>query len=315
MVARLATGVAAVLLLQAPAFHVETRLVVLQVTVRTSRGALVTDLERRAFTVYENGRAQPITVFRRDDIPVSVGLLIDNSGSMRSLRPRVEAAALGFARASNPDDELFVVNFADKPRIDVPFTSDVRVLEAGIARVDAIGGTAMRDAVDLADAYLMDHGARDRKALLIVTDGDDNASLCSLERILMQAEHHDVVIYAVGLLNGEHPERAKRARHELDQLTERSGGRAYYPATVDAIDAVTLDIARQIRNQYTLAYAPLNQALDGAYRTIRVAAAGPERFSVRTRAGYYATVAQGSEQQRHAEPDGHRVPLGPRCTF
>jgi len=294
MLARLATSLAAVLLMQAPAFHVETRLVVLQVTVRTGRGELVTDLERGAFTVYENGKPQPIAVFRRDDIPVSLGILVDNSGSMRSRRATVEAAALAFARASNPDDELFVLNFADKPRIDVPFTSEVRVLEAGIARVDAIGGTAMRDAVDLAEAYLTDHATRDRKALLIVTDGNDNASLFSLERVLKQAEQHDIVIYAVGLLNSEHPASAKRARHELDQLTEKTGGLAYYPASIEAIEAVTLDIAQHIRQQYTLAYAPLNQALDGSYRTIRVTITGTglERLSVRTRAGYHAAPAR-----------------------
>jgi VWFA-related protein len=292
MLARLAITLAAAVVMQAPAFRVETRLVVLQVSVRTGRGGLVTDLERGAFTVYENGKPQPISVFRRDDIPVSLGILIDNSGSMRSRRATVEAAALAFARASNPDDELFVLNFADKPHIDVPFTSDVRVLEAGIARVDAIGGTAMRDAVDLAEAYLTDHATLDRKVLLVITDGNDNASLASLERILQQAAQHDIVIYAVGLLNAERPSSAEHARHELDQLTEKTGGLAYYPPTIEAIDAVTLDIARQIRNQYTLAYAPLNQALDGSYRTIRVRIAARERLSVRTRAGYYAAPAR-----------------------
>ena len=118
-------------------------------TVTNSRGELVTNLDQRAFTVEENGKRQPITLFRRDDVPISVGLLIDNSGSMRSLRAKVEAAALAFARASNPDDEIFVVNFADTVHLDVPMTADLRVLEAGIGRVDSIGGTALRDAVDL----------------------------------------------------------------------------------------------------------------------------------------------------------------------
>jgi len=118
-----------------------------------------------------------MTLFRRDDVPVSLGLLIDNSGSMRTLRSRVETAALALARASNPEDEIFVLNFNDKARIDVPFTSDVGVLEAGIGRVDSIGGTAMRDALDLAQAYLSEHGTRDRKVLLVITDGIDNASV------------------------------------------------------------------------------------------------------------------------------------------
>src|SRR5882672_11037289 len=133
-----------------PAFRAETRLVVVHATVRNARGELVTTLERGAFTVYEDGKRQPITLFRRDDVPVSLGLLIDNSGSMRTLRQKVEAAALAFARACNPRDEFFVVNFADTPRLDVPLTGDVHALEAGIARVDAIGGTAMYDALGLA---------------------------------------------------------------------------------------------------------------------------------------------------------------------
>jgi VWFA-related protein len=272
---------------QQPAFRAETRLVVLHATVRNARGELVTNLERGAFTVYENGKRQPVTLFRRDDIPVSLGLLIDNSGSMRALRSKVEAAALALARASNPQDEIFVLNFNDKARIDVPFTSDVNVLEAGIARVDSIGGTAMRDALEMAQTYLGEHGTRDRKVLLVITDGIDNASVVTRDRIEKQAEERDTVIFAVGLFGAE--DRGKQGRHELGQLTERTGGMAYYPAGIDEIGAVALEIARQIRNQYTIAYAPLNQALDGTYRKIRVTVAARERLSVRTRAGYRAT--------------------------
>jgi VWFA-related protein len=270
-------------------FRAETRLVVLHATVRNGRGELVTNLEQTAFTVSENGKRQPITLFRRDDIPVSLGLLIDNSGSMRTLRSKVEAAALALAHASNPLDEIFVLNFNDKARIDVPLTSDVSVLEAGIGRVDSIGGTAMRDAVNMAQVYLSEHGTRDRKVLLVITDGIDNASVVTRDRIEKQAEEHDTVIFAVGLFGAA--ERVTQGRHELDQLAERTGGMAYYPSGIDEIDAVALEIARQIRNQYTIAYAPLNQALDGTYRSIRVTVAAPESLSVRTRAGYRATRA------------------------
>src|SRR4029453_6753459 len=138
-------------------FQAETRLVVLHVLVTNGRGELVTNLDRGAFSVYEDGRRQSITLFRRDDVPTSLGLIIDNSGSMRSVRASGEASALGFVRASNPLDEVFVLNFADQPRIDVPFTNDVQVLEAGITRVDSIGGPAMRDAILPAERYLRDH--------------------------------------------------------------------------------------------------------------------------------------------------------------
>ena len=273
-------------------FHAETRLVVLHATVKNGGGELVTNLERGAFTVYENGKRQPITLFRSDDIPVSLGLVIDNSGSMRTLRSKVEAAALALARASNPQDEIFVLNFNDKAHIDVPFTSDVRALESGIARVDAIGGTAMRDALSMAQGYLTEHGARDRRALLVITDGIDNASVATLEALERQAEVADTVIYAVGLFGAD--DRAKQGRHELDRLAERSGGLAYYPADVDAIGSVALEIARQLRNQYTIAYAPLNQALDGTYRSIKVTVSGVDRASVKTRAGYRAVMAASS---------------------
>ena len=281
-----AIGLLTVLAQQSP-FRAETRLVVVHATVRNARGEFVTSLERGAFSVYENGKRQPITLFRRDDIPVSLGLLIDNSGSMRTLRSKVEAAALTLARASNAQDEIFVVNFNDKTRIDVPFTSHIDVLEAGIGRVDSIGGTAMRDAIDMAQNYLSEHGTRDRKVLLVITDGIDNASVATRERIEKQAEQRDTVIFAVGLFGDE--DRVKQGRHELDELADRTGGLAYYPAGIEAIGGVALEIARQIRNQYTIAYAPLNQALDGTYRAIRVAVSGPERLSVRARAGYRAT--------------------------
>jgi Ca-activated chloride channel homolog len=273
---------------QPPTFRAEARLVVLQATVKNDRGELVTDLDRSAFTVYENGRRQRIALFRQDDVPVSIGLLIDNSGSMRSKRAKVEAAALAFVRASNPLDEVFVVNFADTARLDVPMTSDVHALEAGLARVDSIGGTAMRDAIDVAERYLAEHAARDRRALLVVTDGNDNASARSPQQIQRLAEERNVSIDAIGLLNDEDGSKASQARHELDRLTETTGGIAYYPDTIEAIDAVALELARQIRNQYTIAYEPANQALDGSYRTIKVVAKGSDRLTVRTRSGYRA---------------------------
>jgi len=273
-------------LLQAPSFHSQTRLVVLQVSVRNARGEVVTNLARGAFSIYENGKAQPVSVFRRDDIPVSVGVLIDNSGSMRSIRATVESAGLAFARASNPDDELFVMNFADKVELDVPFTSDRAVLARGIGRVDAIGGTAMRDAIQESERYMREHATRERRALVIVTDGNDNESTASLDSITRTAQQREITVYAIGLF--AHADQAKAARAALDHLTERSGGLAYYPDTIDHVETVAVDVAHQIRNQYTLGYAPLNQALDGSYRAIQVKVSGSERLYPRTRAGYVA---------------------------
>ncbi len=273
---------------QTPAFRTEARIVVLQATVKNAHGELVTNLDRNAFTVYENGKQQPITLFRRDDVPVTLGLVIDNSGSMRTLRAKVEAAALDFARACNPRDEFFVVNFADMPRLDVQLTSEVRTLEAGIARVDAIGGTALHDALSLAQDYERAHASRDRKALLVITDGNDNASQTTMEQVEAAAQRADIVIDAIGLLRDASSSTAKRAHHELDRLTSQTGGVVYYPNSIEEIDAVVLDLARQIRTQYTIAYTPLNQTLDGTYRSIRLTAHGREKLDVHTRPGYRA---------------------------
>jgi Ca-activated chloride channel family protein len=280
---------AALAMLQQPApFRVETRLVVLQATVKNNRGELVTGLTRDAFTVWENGKRQPIVLFESDDVPVSLGLLIDNSGSMRTKRAKVEAAALDFARASNPQDEMFVLNFADKSRIDVPMTSDVSALETGISRVDSIGGTAMRDAIAAGEEYLTREARHDRKALVVITDGNDNASVVSLDQIRTTADRHAIVVYAVGLLSADDPH-AARLHHDLKQLAEATGGLAYLPMSVEEIGSVALELARQIRMQYTIGYAPLNQLLDGSFRTIRVTARGAETLNVRTRTGYRAS--------------------------
>jgi len=269
---------------QSPLFRAESSLVVLHVTVRNGHGALVTHLNRDAFTVYEGGRAQTIALFRNDDVPVSMGLLIDNSGSMRTLRARVEAAALACVRASNPDDEVFVLNFADKPSIDVPLTSDMRVLEAGIARVDSIGGTAMRDAIEMGSRYLTEHARRDRKVLLVVTDGRDNASLASLDDVRRRAERREIAIYSIGLLRNAD---GRRQLDELDRLSETTGGAAYFPRPGDdtALDTAAVEIAREIRSQYTIAYAPRHSASDGSYRKLRVAVKG-SGLTATTRAGY-----------------------------
>ena len=276
-----------------PTFRSAARLVVLQVTVLSRNGDVVTDLDREAFSVREDGVPQPITLFGREDVPVSVGILLDNSGSMRAKRQKVEAAALAFVRASNPQDEVFVLNFADEPHLDVPFTSDIARVEAGIARVDAIGGTAMRDAIEAGVDYLVAHATRDRKALLVVTDGQDNASVAPMDRIRRKVATSDAVIYAVGLLADEAAPQANRARSELEDCTELSGGRAWFPDRLDDIDAAVVDIAHHLRSLYTIAYSPQNQALNGSYRKVHVEVHGHGRLSVRTRDGYLASRESG----------------------
>ena len=280
---------------QTPTFRAETGLVVLHATVRNSSGELVTDLDKSAFAVYENGKRQPITLFHRDDVPVSIGLLIDNSGSMRPVRSRVEEAALAFVRASHPLDEVFVVNFAGKPRVDVPMTSDVRVLEKGISAGDALGGTALRDAVIMAQNYLQVHASHDRRVLLLITDGDDSTSMATVDQLERMSEHHETAIFAIGLFAERGA--ARRGRRELEHITDRTGGATYVPDSIDEIEPVAVQIAQLIRSQYTIAYTPLDQTRDGRYRQIRVQATRPGgRLTVRTRSGYWATRKPGTDR-------------------
>ena len=269
---------------------VDTHLVVLHATVVDKNGRLVTTLSQSAFQVYENGALQQLKLFKREDIPVSLGLVIDNSGSMRDKRAKVAAAAQDLVKDSNPEDEEFVVNFNDDAYLDTPdFTNDPKVLEQALTKIDSRGGTAMRDAIRKSIDHMKQKAKKDKKVILVVTDGNDNASMISLENLVRAAQQSEVIIYAIGLLSEEEKREAKRAKRALDALTEATGGQVYYPKELADVDRIAHQVAHDIRNQYTLAYTPTNQAYDGSFRQIRVVANGPGRPVVRTRTGYYAT--------------------------
>jgi len=268
--------------------RVDTRLVVLHCAVLDSNGKLVTNLNQQQFKVYENKVEQPVKMFRREDIPVSMGLVIDNSGSMSGKRKRVEAAAMVLIKASNPQDEVLIVNFNDEAYRDVEFTNDLKKMEAGLARIDSRGGTAMRDAVSMTMDYVKQHGKKDKKVLLVVTDGNDTASVgITLEQLVEKAHKSDVLIYGIGILDKQDRD-WRQAKRALDALTSASGGAVYYPGEVGEGESIAQQVAHDIRSQYVIAYSPLNQNLDGTFRNIKVAAFGG-RYTVRTRAGYYAT--------------------------
>src|SRR6266699_3571598 len=184
-------------------FSSETRLVPLNVTVADKSSRLITNLPQSAFQVYENGSLQSVKLFKREDVPVSMGLVIDNSGSMREKRTAVEAAALVMVKDSNRMDEVFIVNFNDEAYVDADFTSDVKVMEHGLTKIDSRGGTAMRDALRLSVEHLKEGAKRDKKVILVVTDGNDNASMTSLESLVRLAQQDDVLVYAIGLLSEE----------------------------------------------------------------------------------------------------------------
>lgn len=272
-------------------FRTDTRLVVLHATVVDKSGRLITTLPRTAFHTFEDGVEQQIKLFRREDVPVSMGLVIDNSGSMREKRRKVEAAAIALVKASNPQDEVFIVNFNDEPFQDVPFTSDLKRMEEGLARIDSRGGTAMRDSILASIGYAKSKGRRDKKVIVAITDGNDNMSEIGLERLVREAQQQEVLIYTIGLFSEEDRGEAKKAQRAIDTITKATGGQAYYPKEVDEVGKIALQVAHDIRNQYIIAYSPSNQALDGSFRAIRVQVRGPNRPTARTRTGYYATPA------------------------
>lgn len=272
-------------------FTTDTRLVVVHASVLDKNGKLVTNLAESAFKVQENGADQAITLFRREDLPVSMGIIIDNSGSMRDKRAKVAAASLDLIRASNPQDEVFVVNFNDDAYLDQSLTNDIKKLEQALERYDTKGGTAMRDAIAMSIDYVKDKGKKDKKVLMVVTDGNDNTSNISLEDLVRKAQQADVLIYSIGILGEEEPREAKRARRALHDLAIASGGVEYYPKDLAEIDRITPEVAHDIRNQYTIGYTPTNAALDGTFRKINVIVNSAGKPTVRSRNGYYATAS------------------------
>ena len=267
-------------------FKAEAREVTLHATVVDDRNHLVTNLAKTDFAVFENNQPQQIRTFRQEDFPVAIGIVIDNSGSMREKRDAVNKAAINLVKASNPDDQVFVVNFNDEYYLDQEFTSDIKKLQAALEHVEARGGTALYDAI-VASADYLTHSPLQRKAIFVVTDGEDDASQETLEAAVHRLQQENgPVVYAIGLLGEEKSRKAKRA---LELIAERTGGESFFPPTLDQVDEISRSIAHDIRNQYTITYAPSTPKSVGGYRTIHVDAHARayKKLTVRTRSGYY----------------------------
>jgi VWFA-related protein len=275
--------------------------VTLHATVVDERQRLITNLDKNAFTVFEDGQPQQITSFGRSDVPVSVGILIDNSGSMREKRPSVNQAALNLVRASNPQDEVFIVNFNEEPFLDQDFTNNIDLMKEALERVASRGGTAMYDALVAASDHLRKSAKLDKKALLVITDGEDNASRENLEAAIRKlAVDGGPTVYTIGLLNEEEKGSAKRAKRALRLIAEQTGGVSFFPENYNDVDSITRQVAHDIRNQYTIGYKPTTPKTSGGFRTVKVEAraAGYKHLQVRTRTGYYAN--EGQKQQASA---------------
>ena len=270
--------------------RVDVDVVVLHATAQDRKNTLVSGLDKDNFQVYEDGVLQPIKYFSHEDIPVTVGLVIDNSGSMKPKRADVIAAALAFARSSNSHDQMFVVNFNEKVSFglpdNTPFTDQVAQLEVALSRIAATGETALYDAVATALEHLK-KGNRDKKVLIVISDGGDNASKHKLTEIMARAGQSDAIIYTIGIFDEQDDDRNPGV---LKQLAKDTGGEAFLPESLKDVVPICERIAHDVRNQYTLAYVPTNRKRDGTYRVIQVKASAPNRgrLLVRTRTGYYA---------------------------
>ena len=274
----------------------------LNASVFDQTGRSVETLGKDAFHVYEDGVPQTIASFRHEDLPVSLGILIDSSGSMLYKRAAVDQASLDLVKLSNPEDEAFLVDFSYEAFIDQDFTNDINKLQQGLSYIKSSGGTAIYDALVASADYLSKNAKHPKQVLLVVTDGEDNASSATLEAAIRRIQEFDgPVIYSIGLLFGEDTNKGevRTARRVLETLSEETGGQAYFPKSVKDVDAIAKEVANDIRTQYTIAYRSTKSPALGGYREVHGEARekGYSKLSVRTRTGYYPRVADTTSAQ------------------
>jgi Ca-activated chloride channel family protein len=264
---------------------------------------LVQDLQKENFTIFEDGVKQNIISFQHTDLPVSIALVVDNSGSMSKKRPAVNKSALDLIEASNPQDEAFVVNFSDEAFIDQEFTSNVKRLRDGLSHIESRGGTALYDAVVASADKLAADAKRPKQVLVLITDGEDNASTLNLEQTIRRVQQlSGPMIYSIGLLFGDemsHSE-VRHARRALEMLSTETGGIAFFPKSLEQVDEIAAEVARDIRSQYTLGYHSTRATTDAGFRRVQVLAdRGGGKLNVRTRTGYFP-VTRGSGRKTTA---------------
>ena len=285
----------------------------LNATVLDGSGRSIQTLGKDAFHVYEDGVPQTIASFRHEDLPVSLGILIDSSGSMYDKRAAVDQASLDLVKLSNREDEAFLVDFSWEAYIDQDFTSDINKLQQGLGYIKTSGGTAIYDALVASADYLTKNAKHPKQVLLVVTDGEDNASSASLEQAIRRIQDLDgPVIYCIGLLFGADTDKreSRHARRVLEALAEQTGGAAYFPRSLKEVDPIAAEVAQDIRTQYTISYHSTKSPTLGGFRQIHVDARDKNmgRLSVRTRSGYFPRVATASNAGGAPLPEGNARP-------
>jgi Ca-activated chloride channel family protein len=278
--------------------HVDAEEVVLNCTVLDNKRELVNDLTKSNFKVFEDQVLQTVLSLQHQDTPVSIGLLVDNSGSMSTKRAAVAAAALDLVKASNPQDETFVINFSDQAYLDEDFTSDLDKLQNGLSHLSQSGGTALYDTVVTASDKMERSATRPRKVLIVITDGDDNASKLTLDNAVHRVQDmQGPIIYSIGLLFGG--DKSRHAKRDLQTLSSETGGIAFFPDALKDVDSVAAEVARDIRNQYAIAYHSPHASI-GGYHTVQVEAhaSGLGKLTVYTRSGYRSKQASSGTAQK-----------------
>lgn len=267
-------------------FKKQVQEVFLHATVVDETGRMVTNLTRNDFLIFQNGQPETITSFQREDVPVAIGIVIDNSGSMRDKRARVNEAVMNLIKASNPQDEVFVVNFGQTPYLDQDFTSDAHLLEAALHQTSNRGSTALYDAVVASSVHLRNNPRLNKKILIVITDGQDNMSRETLQDAMRKLQSNKgATVYAIGLTDEG---MTRSGRQALQELASSTGGVAFFPQSLDEVNEISRTVARDIRSQYTIAYNP-GPGIGTGYQAIHVEAHAPgsARLTVRTRNGYF----------------------------
>ena len=274
--------------------RVDVDLVMLHATVVDGKGHLVTDLPGEHFRVYEDNVLQKLDRVRNEDVPITAGLVLDNSASMRPNRHQMMAGALRFVETSTPYDEIFVVNFNDDYYLDLrgkDFSNDVAELKEALDKTNTRGSTAFYDAVRASLQHLK-RGTRQKKVIIAISDGVDNASISRYATVLREAQQSEAGIYIISLPCSDSKKECRKSKREARKLAEMSGGLAFFPTTIEQVDNLGRQIARDIRNQYVIAYYPSNKARDGSFRNVRVEIVNPPKdrgkLTVRHRMGYFA---------------------------
>lgn len=283
--------------------------VLLDVTVQDRDGGFVSGLDESNFQVYEDGRPQAIESFRYGDVPVTVGLVVDNSGSMRRKRPQVVIAALSFVQGSYPRDETFVVNFNEKASFGLHsgerFTNNITQLRNALIQTACAGQTALYDALAVGLKHLK-YGHHEKKVLLVISDGGDNASQHDLRGVLTMTQQANATVYTVGLYDPEDKDQNPKV---LKRLAKVSGGECFLPSSTSEVTSICQRIAKDIRNQYTISYNPTNTNWDGRYRNVKVTVRAPRhnKLIVRTREGYFAPSSAiiSSQQESPRSPEAN----------